>query len=173
MPRTLAILVVLDIAALAAGIVLGITLEPAPAAVGRHFLVGLFVALYTCFIHCLVLFYLIGTGKDIRDALEEDPALASQYVPFTRRQKRRAFPAACFAIALMILAALMGGEVHSRLIALARAGTVPLRSVPFWWVHAACVAAAVIASLHAFRVELAVVRDNRRAIEAINRELAR
>jgi amino acid transporter len=146
--------IAIDSLLIALAVTLGSTLTTA-LEVNRHYLLGLLVSTLTCFIHCLVLFYLIGTGSDVR------------------RQKVRAFPAACFAIVFMVLAVLMGGEVHSRLIAAAAGADLPLRGVPFWWVHLVLVAAAVLSSAHAFRVELEVVKENRRGILALNEELQR
>ena len=173
MYRVLQVLVVLDIVLLAVGVALGAEVHSTET-MGRHFLVGLFITIFTCFIHCLVLFYLIGTGTDIREAVQGHDGLREEYVPWTRRQKRRAFPPACFAIAFMILAALLGGEVHSRLLGgISEDGVLPFRDIPFWWIHVAALAVAILLSLYAFWVELSVVRENRRAIDAINLELAR
>lgn len=163
-------LVVLDLALMALTATLGMTLETG-LDFNRHYLAGLLVSTFTCFIHCLVLFYLIGTGKDVRDAVEDVPALAKKYFSWTRRQKVRAFPPACFALVLMILAALMGGEVHSRLLAEHEDGVLPVRGVAFWWVHLVTVVLAVGASVYAFWVELAVVRENRQTIDVLNAEL--
>ena len=163
-------LIVLDVLLIAVEVAFGITLER-PEDVNRHYLLGLLVSMYTCFIHCLVLFYLIGTGKDIRDAVEDHKDLAAEYFPWTNRQKRRAFPPACFALALMVFAALMGGEVHSRLLGGLSDGQLPLRGIALWWIHLMAVVAAVALSGYAFVVELAVVRANRDAIDRINAEL--
>jgi H+/gluconate symporter-like permease len=165
-------LIVLDCALMALGITLGITLDGADS-VRRHFVLGLAISIYTCLIHSLVLFYLIGSGKDIRDAVEDEADLTERYAPWTQVQKRRAFPPACFAIFFMIVAALMGGEVHSRLIAAEGGETLPIRGVSFWWIHAAFVCIAVATSVYAFVVELCVVRDNRHAIQDLNAELDR
>jgi hypothetical protein len=73
----------------------------------------------------------------------------------------------------MIVATLMGGEVHSRLLAVDGGETLPFRGIPAWWVHGALVAAAVLLSGWAFVVEVAVVRENRGAIQEINAELER
>jgi len=170
--RVLAVLFALDIALLAVAAAVGITLDGREAML-LHFKLGLLGSAFTCFLHVLVLFYLIGTGKDIRDAVEDFEDLRARFVPWTRAQKRRAFPPACFAIVLLIVATLMGGEVHSRVLVLARDGgaTLPFRGVSAWWVHGFLVICAVLASLFAFYAELLTVRENRRGIDEINREL--
>ena len=164
-------LIVIDCVLIAFTSFLGITLGFTDGTEGmtRHLLMGLFSAMLTCFIHVLVMFYLIGTGKDIRDAVEDHDELKERFVPLTRRLKRRAFPVLTLGISLVIVAALMGGEVHSRIIR--PSGELPFRAVTAWWVHLVFVVAAVASNVCAFCVELRVVKDNRGAIDEINRVL--
>jgi amino acid transporter len=172
MYRVLLTLIVVDTFFLAVVLILGATLQ-SPTDVNRHYLLGLFASMATCFIHCLVLFYLIGTGKEVREAAADVPGLSEHYVAWTRRQKARAFPAASFAIVLMVLAVLMGGEVHSRLLGSSDGQSLPLRGIPLWWIHVLSVGAAIVSSAWAFVVELDVVRENRRGIQLLNEKLAR
>lgn len=168
----LTVLMAIDVVFIAATAVMGLGLAD-EASMMRHYVAGMLTSMVTCFIHVLVLFYLIGTGKDIREAVADDPGLKERYWPWTRRQKRRAFPPACFALVFMIVATLMGGEVHSRLLAVDGGATLPFRGISGWWVHAALVVAAVLVTGYAFVVEVAVVRENRRAIQEINADLER
>jgi hypothetical protein len=165
-------LIVIDLVFLGLTGGMGMVLSSAESA-RTHLLMGVLAAMLCCFTHVLVLFYLIGTGKDVREAVEEDPELAAKYVPWTRLLKRQVFPWATLATASIIVAALMGAEVHSRLIlGELESGVLPFRAVPGWWVHLAVVLAAVALNLIAFRAELKTVRQNRRGIEEINRLLA-
>jgi len=164
------ILVALDGLILAATAAVGMTLDGKPA-MDLHFKLGLLASFFTCFIHVLVLFYFIGTGKDIRDAVEDHPELAARFVPWTRAQKRRVFPPACFSLTFIILATLLGGEVHSRILAAGGGTALPFRGVTAWWIHLVAVVAALISSAFAFYTEIAAVRDNRRAIEELNEAL--
>jgi hypothetical protein len=168
----LTVLIVLDLLLLAGTAALGMTLSDS-ASIYRHYVLGMAASMFTCFIHVLVLFYLIGTGKDLRDAVEGVPDLVETYVPMTRRLKRRVFPPACFAIALMVVATLMGGEVHSRLLAADGGRTLPVQGITAWWVHLLFVVLALVASIVAFQAEVSAARETRRAIEALNAELAR
>jgi amino acid transporter len=170
--RLLLVLACLDGIFFAVTAALGITLSGS-GSILRHNSLGLLTAMFTCFLHVLVLFYFIGTGKDIREAVEADPELRSRFVPWTRAQKRRVFPRATLSILLTIVATLMGGEVHSRILALDGGATLPLRAVPAWWVHLVLVLAALLANAGAFVVEIAAVRENRRGIEEINARLSK
>lgn len=163
-------LVALDGLILAATAAVGFTLDGKPA-MDLHFKLGLLSSFLTCFIHVLVLFYFIGTGKDIRDAVDDHPQLAARFVPWTRAQKRRVFPPACFSLAFIILATLLGGEVHSRILAAGGGTELPFRGVTAWWIHLVLVIAALLSSGFAFYIEIAAARDNRRAIEELNRSL--
>ena len=106
---------------------------------------------------------------DIREAVEEDDALVKKYVLLTRRLKKKVFPLACFAILLIIVASLLGAEVHSRLIPAPGAeAALPLRQVGGWWVHLAFSLLALCVNAAAFVAEFRAVRKNRGAIEEIN-----
>lgn len=170
MPFALAVFVLLDLAGLGYTAVEGLTLGD-NASVRAHFLSGVLTTILIVFTHSLVLFYLIGTGMDIREAVSESEALRGRFVPLTRRLKREVFPAACTAAALSVVAALVGADVHSRLISAAGAldAELPLRGVSGWWLHLGAVVLAVCANLWAFHAELRAVAANRRAIGEINR----
>jgi len=167
----LTVLISLDAALLALTAAGGWTLDGTEA-VQFHFKMGLLASSFTCFIHVLVLFYLIGTGKDVKEAVEDDPELRVRYVLWTQAQKRKVFPPACLAIVLVIAATLMGGEIHSRLLAHDGGDTFPFRELPGWWIHLALVGAAILASAYAFCIEVGTVRENRRGIEQLNAEIA-
>jgi len=175
--RVLQAFIVLDLGLFALTATLGAGLDGRDEMM-RHFLLGLLTSSFTCFIHVLVLFYLIGTGKDIRDAVEDYDDLRERYVPRTRALKRSVFPAACLAIVSMIVATLLGGEVHSRILAAQGRRAVeepdaplPFRAVTAWWVHLLLVGIALASSAWAFLVEVRAAKANRRGIEELNREL--
>ena len=170
MPQILFTLILLDAAALGYAFILGLGLGDA-ASISHHLLAGMLAAILILFTHVLIIFYLIGTGMDIREAVEGDEDQAKKYIPLTRRLKKRVFPWACFAILLIIVAALLGAEVHSRLIPGRGAGPgaeIALRQVGGWWIHLAFVLLATGVNLAAFTVEFMAVSSNRKAIEEIN-----
>ncbi len=167
----LAALIVVDCVLIMITAAVGLTLEGRETLL-RHFLLGLFTVCFTCFIHVLVMFYLIGTGKDIRDAVEDSPGLREKFIPVTRQLKRLVFPRACLAIFLSILGVLMGGEIHSRIVSYQPAdGLYPIRALSGWWIHVTLMAAAILANVWAFVGECRAARLNRSAIQAINAAL--
>ena len=168
MPQTLLTLILFDAAALVYAMALGLGLSDA-VSVREHLLAGMLASVLIIFTHVLVIFYLIGTGMDIREAVEEDDALVKKYVLLTRRLKKEVFPLACFAILLIIVASLLGAEVHSRLIPAPGAEVaLPLRQVGGWWVHLAFSLLALCVNAAAFVAEFRAGRKNRGAIEEIN-----
>ena len=95
MSRILLTLIVFDAAALAYTLALGLGLDDA-VSIRDHLLAGMLASLLIIFTHVLVIFYLIGTGMDIREAVEEDEELSKKFIPLTRRLKKQVFPWACF-----------------------------------------------------------------------------
>jgi len=169
MPQILFTLILLDAAALGYSFILGLGLGDA-ASISHHLLAGMLAAVLLIFTHVLVIFYLIGTGMDIREAVDEDDQ-GGKYTSLTRRLKKRVFPWACFATLLIIVAALLGAEVHSRLIpgpGVPEGAEMPLRQVGGWWIHLAFVLLALGVNLAAFAIEFRAVSLNRKAIEEIN-----
>ncbi|MEM7263131.1 MAG: hypothetical protein AAF488_14165 [Planctomycetota bacterium] len=164
-------LVGLNFLAVAATATMGVMIESTDS-VYLHFLWGLGTTILICFTHLLVLFYLIGTEGDIKEALEPHPDLAETYVPRAKALKMRAFPAGSGAVLLTIFAALMGGEVHSRLLMQSPPDQPPpVREISVWWHHLVFVIIALTVNIVAFQREFQVVRENRRTIVEINEKL--
>lgn len=161
-------LIVVDSLAFIATALLGIFLE-SPESMRIHFACGLMTTILVAFSHLLVMFYLIGTEGDIKEALGERPDLLPTWVPKVKALKWRSYPATGAAVLLTILAALLGGEVHSRILVEASVDVnPPVREVPFWWSHLLFVILALVANVFAFARALDVARENRRIIDQLN-----
>jgi hypothetical protein len=131
--------------------------SPTDPSLPRHVLVGLASSLLLLFSHCWIMFYLIGTGKAIKDAVKEhglDPAFAEE----TKRFKNASYPWLMLAMALVMAAFILGGGVAT--------GAVPL------WIHHVLFYAAVLAQVYALWVEQRVLGDNERLMEKVDRLLA-
>ena len=170
MPQILLTLVLFNAVALIYALVLGLGLDDA-VSIRDHLMAGMLASVLIIFTHVLIIFYLIGTGMDIREAVEEDEELSKKFIPLTRQLKKQVFPWACFSILLIIVAALLGAEVHSRLIPGpgGEAGApMPLRQVGGWWVHLVFSLLALGMNAFAFIAEFRAVKRNRGVIEEIN-----
>jgi hypothetical protein len=123
----------------------------------RHVLVGLASSLLLLFSHCWIMFYLIGTGKAIKDAVranELDPA----FVEATKRFKNLSYPWLMLAMALVMATFILGGGVATH-------------SVPSW-VHHALFYAAVLVQGYTLWIERRVLIDNERLMADVDRLLA-
>jgi hypothetical protein len=74
-----------------------------------HFLCGLFTAVATLLVHCLIFTYFLGTGRWVREVtlvydLPDEPLYKT-----TRELKRKTFPPALFAMLITIATAAAGG----------------------------------------------------------------
>lgn len=136
---------------------LGSSAGGSPLALGIHVLFGLFTIVFVCFLHGLLMSWLLGLGKSQKTAVLEhglDAALLNDM----KGIKRRGFPMATFAPMLLILAGILGGGV--------RAGSVPE------WLHLGAVLIAVAANLGAFPGQVRVLRENERLMAAVEAAVA-
>ncbi|MBI4585585.1 MAG: hypothetical protein HY717_16345 [Planctomycetes bacterium] len=157
---------------LAGVIYLGLEADSAQST-NLHASIGIASAIYTLFIHCLALFYLIGSHRAIKQVVTGIPEFEQEYIPLIRRMKKRMFPLATFALIAILIASFAGGWVHSEILAARNpSAQFPVRAVPGWWLHLALLFPALFINLWAFLREIQVVGENVGAIEQLNRKLA-
>jgi hypothetical protein len=158
MGRALLIVGAMATLGVVASAVLGYLLSsPTDSDMPLHVLVGLASSLLLLFSHCWIVFYLIGTGKAIKDAVREhglDPALAEE----TKRFKNASYPWMMLAMAVVMATFILGGGVAT--------GSVPS------WVHHALFYAAVPSQAYALWIEHRVLVDNERLMADVDRRLA-
>ena len=131
--------------------------SPVDADMPRHVLLGLASSLLLLFSHCWIMFYLIGTGKAIKDAVKEnglDPAFAEE----TKRFKNASYPSMMLAMGLVMATFILGGGVAT--------GSIPK------WVHHALFYAAILVQVWSLRIEWRVLSDNERLMADVDRRLA-
>jgi 4-hydroxybenzoate polyprenyltransferase len=131
--------------------------SPVDADMPRHVLVALASSLLLLFSHCWIMFYLIGTGKAIKDAVREnglDPAIIEE----TKRFKNASYPSLMLAMGLVMATFILGGGVAT--------GSVPA------WVHHVLFYAAVLVQAYALRIEWRVLGENERLMVDVDRRLA-
>src|SRR3954469_17990722 len=111
MGRALLIVGALATLGVIAAAVVGYTLHgPMDDHMPRHVLIGLASSLLLLFSHCWIMFYLIGTGKAIKDAVKErglDPA----FIEETKRFKNQSYPWLMLAMGLVMATFILGGGV--------------------------------------------------------------
>lgn len=154
MAAALVTLTALSILALAASFV--VALGGDAASTSMHVLVGVFGTMLNLLAHSLMMFYLIGKGKAVREAVSEG-ALAGDYVRRISRLRGPVFSRATLAMALTMAAAILGASVDVGVMAA--------------WPHAALAGAALAAQLYAFVSEAAALAGSARVVHEVNARL--
>ena len=138
--------------------VLGYTLTDASDSdMPLHVLVGLASSLLLLFSHCWIMFYLIGTGKAIKEAVKEhglEPALVEE----TKRFKNESYPSLMLAMTLAMTTFILGGGVAT--------GSIPA------WIHHSLFFVTLLVQVRSLWTERRVLDENERLMAGINRRLA-
>lgn len=124
-----------------------------------HFLLGLFTAVLTLLVHCLIFTYFLGTGRWVKEVGLAYNLPDAELPRQTRELKRLTFPPALFAMLTTIAAAAAGAGAQ-------------LQEWP-WQLHLGLGCAALLINAWAFRVEYVSVRTNAAVIDAVLHEVDR
>jgi hypothetical protein len=160
MTRTFLLLAGIEVLALAAAITVGCLSKFGDHSLWlTHWVVGLFTALLTLAVHCLIFLYFLGTGRWVKEVgLAYD--LPDAPLPRrTRELKRAAFPPALFAMLITIATVAAGAGADT--------GVWP------WPIHLTLAILAVLVNLWAFPIEYRNLRANGVVLEAVMREVDR
>ncbi len=125
--------------------------------IGLHLSLGLASSLLLLFSHCWIMFYLIGTGKAIKEAVAEydlDPA----FIEKTKEYKNRSYPSLMLAMGLVMTVFIIGGGVYTRFIPA--------------WIHHALFFLAVFVQFRTLMIERAVLVENDQLMSSIDRTVA-
>ena len=127
--------------------------------VHRHASFGIFSALLVLLAHSMMMFYLIGKGKAVKDALTEGGYLAQdpRFKAFVARislARRPVFSIGTLAMAITMIAAIMGAGVDT--------GTLP----PI--IHAMMAYGGIAINLAAIRIEVDAIRESSRVVDEVN-----
>jgi len=124
--------------------------------VARHISFGIFSTMMTLLAHSMMMFYLIGKGKAVKDAMTEGQLTGDQYRRIAAVRKP-VFSMGTFAMAFTILAALLGASVDTGLLP-------PI-------VHAMIAYGAIACNLAAIKVEVDALTVSSRIVDEVNRLL--
>ena len=126
------------------------------ADVSRHVSFGIFSTMITLLAHSMMMFYLIGKGKAVKDAMIEGN-LTGDYVRQIALARKPVFSIATLAMGVTMAAAILGASVDT--------GVLP----PI--VHAMIAYGAIAVNLMAVNVEVAAIRTSSRVVDEVNRLL--
>jgi hypothetical protein len=150
MAQVLLTLTLISMAGLIATIVAGYRASLVHAS--THILIALATVIVGLFAQSMTMFFFIGMGKEIKEASGQN----AEVVRRTRAHKAKVFPAATYAIAVLMVTFIMGGGV--------RTGKTPI------WLHTALAAASLVLLGRAYVVELKAMEDNARLMEEYLKE---
>jgi hypothetical protein len=122
----------------------------------RHATIGVFVTLMVLLSHCLTMFYLIGKGRAIKDAVIEGGLPNAPVLEFNTA-RRPVFGMASLAMGLTMATAILGGGVDT--------GVLPAG------LHGLLAYGAVITNGLAFRAELTALLAGSRIVGEVNEQL--
>jgi len=121
-----------------------------------HALLATVSSLLLLFSHCWIMFYLIGTGKAIKEAVAQH-SLEAGLVAETRLFKARTFPAILLAMGLLMATFILGGGVYTH-------------AVP-GWIHHLLFWLTLVAQVRTLWLEQQVLLANERLMAGIDRRL--
>jgi hypothetical protein len=124
---------------------------------GSHVLIAVFSTMLNLLAHSMMMFYLIGKTKAVREAAAEG-ALDGDYAGRVARLRGPVFSRATLAMAVTMTAGIIGAPVD-------------VRVMPSW-PHAALAIAAVLLQFRAFAAEIAALTGSARVVNEVNARLA-
>jgi hypothetical protein len=148
--------IALGLAGLVAAAGFGLTAAGAAAAVSRHISFGIFSTLVTLLGHSMMMFYLIGKGKAVKDAMAEGNLSGDQYRRLAAA-RRPVFSIATLAMTVTMATAIMGASVDTKVLP-------PI-------VHAFFAYAAIAFNVAALKTEAAALAQSSRIVDEVNRLL--
>ncbi len=145
MAQFLLVTTLLSIAGLIATSVAGFV--AAPGHYAQHIFLALGTVVIGLFSQSMTMFFFIGTGKEIKQASNQDSTVVQQ----TRAFKSRVFPAAMYAMLVLMVTFIMGGGVAT--------GKTPR------WLHLTLSAATLVLYVRAYWIETQAMEKNARLME--------
>jgi hypothetical protein len=148
-------------AALLSAIVFGLVGLVAAAALGlrgtdisRHISFGFFSTMVLMLAHSMMMFYLIGKGRAVKDAMAEN-SLTGDYYRRIAAARKPVFSIGTLAMAVTMTAAIVGASVDT--------GVLPAI------VHAMIAYAAILSNIAAVKIEIVALTTSARVVDEVNR----
>src|SRR5437764_10965825 len=137
---------------MAAAIVLGLR----GSDISRHISFGIFSTLIILLAHSMMMFYLIGKGKAVKDAMVEHSVKGDYYLRI-KAARKPVFSIGTYAMAATMLAAILGASVDT--------GVLP----PI--VHGMIAYGAIACNLAALKAEVAALAASSRIVDEVNSKI--
>jgi len=124
--------------------------------VSRHISFGIFSTLVILLAHSMMMFYLIGKGKAVKDAMAEH-GVTGDYYRRIAAVRKPVFSVGTFAMAATMIAAILGASVDT--------GKLP----PI--IHGMLAYGAIACNLAALKIEIDALSASARVVDDVNRQL--
>jgi hypothetical protein len=124
--------------------------------VSRHISFGIFSTLITLLGHSMMMFYLIGKGKAVKDAMAEHSVTGDYYRRIAVARKP-VFSIGTLAMAITMVTAILGASVDT--------GVMPA------FVHAMIAYGAIACNLAAVKIEIGALAESTRIVAEVNQRL--
>jgi len=124
--------------------------------ISRHISFGIFSTLVILLAHSMMMFYLIGKGKAVKDAMAEGGLAGDQYRRFAVARKP-VFSYGTVAMGITMAAAIMGARVDTRVLP-------PI-------VHGMIAYGAIACNLAAVKIEIDALTASSRIVDEVNRKI--
>jgi len=125
--------------------------------VWRHISIGFFSVLVILLAHSMMMFYLIGKGKAVKDALAEHN-LAGDWYRRIAVARKPVFSIGTLAMAITMITGIVGMSVLVKVVP-------PI-------VHAYVAYAAIIGNVAALRIEIQALSASSRIVDEVNQQIA-
>ena len=124
--------------------------------IDRHVVLGLVAGFLLLFSHSWIMFYLIGTGKMIKEAVAEHD-LPVEWIEKTKEFKNHCYPSMMLAMGLVMATFILGGGVERRVLP--------------GWVHHGLFFLALFAQLRSILREHQALGENRELMDEAERRI--
>jgi hypothetical protein len=124
--------------------------------VSRHISYGIFSTLVTLLAHSMMMFYLIGKGKAVKDAMAEH-SVGGDYYRRIAAARKPVFSIGTLAMAAAMVTAILGASVDT--------GVLPSA------VHAVFAYGAIVCNLAAAKIEIAALIASSRIVAEVNQRI--
>jgi hypothetical protein len=155
MAAALVTAILTSLAGIATATYLGLT-ATSNTVLSQHISIGFFSALITLLAHSMMMFYLLGKGKAVREAAAER-GLSKEYERRIALARKPVFSVATLAMMATMATAIVGASVDT--------GVLPSG------VHALLAYSSLALNLGALRIEINALTESSRVVDEVNRLL--
>jgi hypothetical protein len=124
--------------------------------VARHISFGFFSTMVMLLAHSMMMFYLIGKGKAVKDAMVEHN-VGGDYFQRIAAARKPVFSIATIAMAVTMVAAILGASVDT--------GVMPAV------IHGMIAYGAIACNLAAVKIEIDALIESARVVDEVNRQI--